>query len=58
MFRYEVTNHIVMDRQHLQDEVDVSRVLVLVEEPDNVVPMIVAALCPMTSELLAPALMR
>ena len=47
-----------MERQRLQDEEDVSRVLVLVEEPDNVVPMIVAALCPMTSELLAPALMR
>ena len=47
-----------MDRQRLQDEKDVSKVLVLVEAPDNVVPMIVAALGPMTSELLAPALMR
>ena len=47
-----------MERQRLLDEKDVSRVLVLVEESDNVVPMIVAALCPMTSELLAPALMR
>ena len=47
-----------MERQRLQDEENVSRVLVLVEEPDNVVPMIVAALCPMTSELLALALMR